>query len=139
MCCVIPSKPRQSFKIHWDRFGGSPVVVFQATPGGTSQSPWQSHSQSVSLEICFCAPTNVSTAHIPSACSGHPLMPVNGTTPSLMMMRICGCKVEEHDNTKHRHHFVSRRTELQGHARWNWTFVANGASCDATKERFTGM
>lgn len=29
--------------------------------------------------------------------------------------------------------------EVRGYARWNCTFVANGESCEVTKERFGGM
>lgn len=80
-------------------FGESPVVVFHAVPGGTVQSPKQSYSQSVSAMICFCALTNSSTGHIPSFCVGQPRMPVSGTTPSLMTMRICGSATFEQEST----------------------------------------
>ena len=74
--------------------------MFQAGPCGTCQSPWQPHSQSVSLMISFCAATKVSTGHIPSCWSGQPLIPVNGTTPSFMMTLICGSGMDEHDSTE---------------------------------------
>ena len=81
-------------------FGGSPVVVFHRSPGGTSQSPLQCQFQSVFWIFSRIASTKVSTGHMPSFCSGQPLIPVRGATPSLIMMRICEPGEDVHSRTR---------------------------------------
>ena len=75
-------------------------MVFQAEPAGTLQSPWHAQSQSVFPMISRMDSTNMGSGHFPSLSSGQPRMPVRGTTPSFMMMRICGSGVEEQDSTR---------------------------------------
>lgn len=119
--------------------GGAPVVVFHALPGGTSHSPKHAHAQSVSPIISRIAATNTGSGHAPSALSGHPRMPVSGTTPSFTMTRICVSGVELHESTGGH---VSVSGEEEGEirsVRWNWTLVAKGARCAVRNARLCGM
>ena len=125
-------------KRYHNRFGGSPVIVFHRSPGGTSQSPLQSQSQSVFLIFSRIASTKVSTGHMPSFCSGQPLIPVKGTTPSLIMMRIWGPGEDVHSRTRvvqNQH----RWWECNSNLRWNCTFAAKGESSDARNLRSLGI
>ena len=125
-------------KIYYNRFGGSPVVVFHSSPGGTSQSPLQSQSQSVFLIFSRIASTNVSTGHMPSFCSGQPLIPVKGATPSLIMMRIWGPGKDVHSRTRTVQN-QRGRWERDSDSRWNCTFAAKGESSDVRNLRSLGM
>ena len=111
------------------RGGGVPVVVFHSLPAGTSQSPWQSHSQSASsIKLC-CALTKFGKGHMPCGSLGQPVMPVNGVTPSFIMRRICSSALDVQDKTVGRE--LSSGEEGQGKPSrlpWICRFVANGES-----------
>ena len=130
------SKPKM--KRDYNRFGGSPVVVFHWLPGGISQSPLQCQSQSVFLIFSRIASTKVSTGHMPSFCSGQPLIPVKGATPSLIIMRIWGPGKDVHSRTR----MVQNQRGRWGrnsNLRWNCMFVAKGESSDARNLRSLGI
>ena len=81
--------------------GGSPVVVFQPWPAGTSQAPLHAHAQSVVRIASRSAATNADTGHSPYGSSGgQPLTLLRGVTPSLTTMRIWGSGFASQDSTK---------------------------------------
>ena len=77
--------------------------------------------------------------HIPSRCLGHPLIPVNGATPSLIMMRIWGSGRYEHSSTECDMSTPGRYMSVVENLRWNCTLVANGANWETLNERSFGM
>lgn len=65
-------------------------------------------------------------------------MPVRGTTPSLMIIRICGSGTDVHARTDG---YVSGKAGWNAakRVRWNWTFVAKGAISTTRNERCFGI